>query len=89
MKFPEFEALDRYRIQRDWTFEQLAAAMKKAKVPVPLRTLHYLLKRRPAHAVPLDRTMYKIHTFLKHERVLWVRRRRARRAPTTSPSATV
>jgi len=89
MKFPELTELDRLRLTRNWTFEQLGDAMAKAKFPIPFRTLHYLLKRRPAALIPLDRTMFKIRGFLERERRLERDRRRRRAAPSTSVSASV
>jgi hypothetical protein len=58
-------ALDQYRIERDWSFEELATAMARAKCVISKRTLHYLCKRLPADGNPLDRTVYKIKKFLK------------------------
>jgi hypothetical protein len=62
-------ALDNYRIERDWSFEELATAMKRHKCVISKRTLHYLCKRLPAEANPLDRTVYKIKKFLKSRHV--------------------
>jgi hypothetical protein len=65
MPRPEIAALDAYRLEHDWTFDQLAEAMDRAHCAIPARTLHYLLKRLPRDAKPLDRTIFKIKKFLK------------------------
>ena len=61
----EFAALDAYRLDRDWTWQQLAEDMAAHNVAIPARTLHYLCKRAPKNAKPLDRTLHKIRKFLK------------------------
>lgn len=101
MPVPECAKLDTYRIARDWTFAQLAHAMGKAVgARMSPRTLHYLLKRAPVDARPLDRTLHKIRLYLAYldaqaRRAKAKRRRAAKRAaparaaaatPTTSAS---
>jgi len=80
MPSPEFAALDAYRLDHDWTWQQLANAMAKAECAVPYRTLHYLVKRAPRNAKPLDRTMHKIRKFLELIADEKKPRRRSRRA---------
>jgi len=74
-----FAELELHRLDRDWTFDQLAAAMKRAGFKIPMRTLHYLLKQAPKNVRPRDRTMHKINRYLEHVREN-DRRRRARAA---------
>jgi hypothetical protein len=64
MAFPELAELDAYRLDHDLTWAQLAAEMAKADLPMSPRTLHYLVKRAPVDAKPLDRTLHKIRVFL-------------------------
>ena len=73
-----FAALEIHRLDRDWTFDQLAAAMKRAGSPIPMRTLHYLLKQAPRNVRPRDRTMHKVRRYLEHVRENDRRRRAAR-----------
>jgi hypothetical protein len=84
-QLPECVELDAIRLDRDWTWAQLAAAMKRAGVDVSPRTLHYILKRAPEDSKPLDRTLYKIRKFLKHIRA--TERRRLSRHKTVAQSA--
>lgn len=72
---PECAELDAYRLENDWTFEQLASAMKLTRLGprggtcfIPMRTLHYLLKQMPPNAAPRERTLYKMREFLKTTR---------------------
>ena len=58
----EFEELNRLRFERDWTFGQLADAMREAKFPVHESTLHQLMNGTTA--APRDRTLYKVRQFL-------------------------
>lgn len=66
---PEFEELDRLRLERDWTFAELAADMARVtgNRMVP-RTLHYLCKRAPLDATPRDRTLHKVRRYLERAR---------------------
>jgi len=82
---PELAALHRVRLAHDWTFPQLTAAMRRAKFPVSLYTLYFLLERAPGVVRPRDRTLFKIRMFLKHERSN--KQRRRRRAASTAPTA--
>jgi hypothetical protein len=75
---PEFAELDTYRLDRDWTWAELSAAMGERDIQMSPRTLHYLLKAAPADAKPHDRTLHKIQKFLAHTRQ--ASQRRARRA---------
>jgi hypothetical protein len=77
---PEYEELDAYRLQKDWTFEELAQAMARVGVHMSPRTLHYLVKRSKPGSHPLDRTLFKINTYLEHVRAAKRRRRPTRRA---------
>jgi hypothetical protein len=64
MACPEVAELDAYRLDHDLTWAQLAAEMARADLPMSPRTLHYLVKRAPPEARPLDRTLHKIRVFL-------------------------
>jgi len=79
MREPEFAELDAHRLEHDWTWEELAAAMERARTPVAARTLHYLCKRLPEDGHALDRTLYKIRKYLEGVRVA-DKRAAARRA---------
>jgi len=59
--------LDAYRLAKDYSWPQLASAMKKQHCWIPSRTLNYLMKRPPDH--PRDRTLFKMRKFLS-----WARR---------------
>jgi len=61
----EYAALNALRIDRDWTWDQLADEIEKAGAgKISSRTLHYLLTRPDTNA--RDRTNHKIRVFLKH-----------------------
>ena len=77
---PEYAELDAYRLSKDWTWAELSAAMGRAGITMPLRTLHYLLRQAPADAKPHDRTLYKIRQFLKIVRAAERRRATRRKA---------
>jgi len=65
---PQHELLGRlneYRLDHDYTFEQLADAMEKAGFALSPRTLHYVLKRMKPDGVPHDRTLHRIRRFLE------------------------
>jgi hypothetical protein len=64
MPEPEFAELNAYRLERDWTWPELAADMERHRVGVSPRTLHYVCKRMPADGHALDRTLHKIRKYL-------------------------
>ena len=66
---PELAELNAYRLEKDWSFEQLTTAMRRAKIEMSPRTLHYLIRRAPVDSKPLDRTVHKLRKFLAHVRV--------------------
>lgn len=83
---PEYAELDAYRLEKDWSWAQLAEAMKAAGAPVTAANLHFLctravagkmtpVKRQPKQ--PQDRTIYKIRKFLGyvHENDIQAHRR--------------
>lgn len=86
----EVRALEALRLNRDWTFAELSAAMAKLDLYVSPRTLHYLIKNMPPQARPLDRTMFKLQKFLAHMKRLdaQTKSRRRKRSPKseTAPS---
>jgi len=65
MRPTEYAALDAYRLEKDWTWPQLAAAMAEAGAPISSRTLYLLLKSDHAG---YDRTLHKVRRFLAHVR---------------------
>jgi hypothetical protein len=83
MPLPECAALDQYRLEKDWTFDELAAAMSRAKLGIPARTLNYLL-RSPGSIRPLDRTLFKIRKYLKRAQAADARRATERRRRRTA-----
>lgn len=68
MRPPEYAELNAYRLEKNWTWRQLAAAMSEADAPLSHRTLYHLLKRAHVDERPLDRTIYNIRKFLAHVR---------------------
>jgi hypothetical protein len=67
---PEFQQLNQWRLERDWTWNELALYMGAPRagftsVHISPRTLAYLLTRDDAK--PLDRTVFKIVRFVKQE----------------------
>lgn len=80
----ELAELDALRLDRDWTWAELSAAMDARGVEMSPRTLHYLLKRAPAQAQPLDRTLHKIRTYLATVKADARRRARRRKAKITT-----
>lgn len=97
----ECAQLEAFRLDRDWTWAELADHMAEKGIQMSPRTLHYLLKRAPRGARPLDRTLNKIRKYLKAteaerpapdavaEDLLTPRRRRARATITRRRSARV
>lgn len=65
---PEFRDLDAYRLEKDWSWTDLAKAMKAANYPVSMRQLHFLCTDATDDHRPRDRTIYKIRRFLDHLR---------------------
>jgi len=65
MRPPEYAELAAYRLEKDWTWDQLAAAMGEAGVPMSPRTLTHSLRH---DARPYERTLHKIRKFLAHVR---------------------
>lgn len=66
--------LDRYRLERDLTFEDLAAEMTAAGFSMKTRTLHLALRGRRAAR---DRTRFKIREFVAQHAPAERKRRRA------------
>jgi hypothetical protein len=60
---PEYEELDAYRLEKDWSWDELSRATVRARCGLPIKTLHHLI-RRAQIMVPRDRTLYKIRKFL-------------------------
>lgn len=58
--------LDAYRLDRDWTFKQLAEAMARAGVQMSPRTLHYLVKQKGVHTNTQDRIAHKLRKYMRH-----------------------
>ena len=75
---PELAELAALRLDRDWTWKELAAAMRRAGFPISLYTLRYSLKVN-RQARPIDRTLHKIRRFLQADRAN--ARRRSDRRP--------
>jgi hypothetical protein len=63
----ELRELNAIRLDHDWTWAELSAAMAKAHVEISPRTLHHLIKG-PAAGKPFDRTLHKVRLFLAHVR---------------------
>lgn len=65
MPLPELTAIDQYRLRRDLTWKELSAELRRARLPVAMRTLHWAVAHDAAH----DRTLYKVREFLKRKRI--------------------
>lgn len=59
----EFAELDAYRLEKDWSWNDLSRAFIRARIDFPLRTLAHLV-RTAGYTKPRDRTVYKIRKFL-------------------------
>jgi hypothetical protein len=70
----EIDELNAIRLDRDWSYQELADDMEAAGHGVPSKTLHALLTQRPK---PYDRTLYKIRKYLEHLRTASGGRKRA------------
>lgn len=60
---PYFRRLNAYRLERDLSWESLAAEMHEAGCGVKARSLHVALTGR-LQVGPRERTMYKIRRFV-------------------------
>lgn len=60
---PDARRLATYRLERDLTFDALAAEMTAAGYAIEVRTLYQVLTGRTT--TPLDRTLHKISRFVK------------------------
>jgi hypothetical protein len=57
--------LNRLRLENDWTWEQLAAEVRRVTgLHISVRTLHFNLRIADPNARPTDRTVFKIQKFL-------------------------
>jgi len=61
---PEVEALNAYRIEKDWSFQQLSQAMTNVGCAISRSTLYELCVRNPEGRRHFDRTDFKIRRFL-------------------------
>lgn len=64
MPCPEAAALERYRLEHDLAWQDLADQMRAAKCPLTAGTLHRLLDA-PDDYKPYARTLFKIRRFLE------------------------
>jgi hypothetical protein len=60
--------LNGLRLEHDWTFPELAAAMAKAGCPVTRTTLYNSL-RPGSTTVPYERTLHKMRRFVEQQRM--------------------
>jgi hypothetical protein len=73
---PECYALNKLRLDRDWSFRTLAGKMKQAGVPIPWRTLNYLLTHEDMQVRVRDRTEHKLRKFLAYAKAKrWITER--------------
>ena len=79
---PDVARLAQYRLERDLSFDQLAAAMQAAGFNVKSRGLANVLQGRLKES-PRDRMLYKIHAFLAMVEKAPRRKPAKRRAPAT------
>ena len=76
---PEFERLERYRLDSDLSYAGLAREMADALLAVSPTTLHHVLSHPAARCA--KRTHYKIRRFVKR-----IERKRKRPLPRLSPA---
>ena len=79
---PDVARLAQYRLERDLSFDQLAAAMQAAGFNVKSRGLANVLQGRLKES-PRDRMLYKIRTFLALLEKAPRQKAAKRRAPAT------
>lgn len=70
--------LDRYRVESDWTWEQLSHDMRRHRIIMSPRTLNYICSRAPADYQPRDRTLHKIQLYLQRTKAARERSRKTR-----------
>jgi hypothetical protein len=58
----ELDRLEAIRLDQDWSYRELAADMRRARIVVSDKTLQSLLRYRPKR--PYDRTLHKIRKYL-------------------------
>jgi len=80
---PELVDLENFRLECDWTYEQLIHEMRLKRIRLSLSTLYYLLKR---HGNPTDRTLHKIRLYLQRTKA---ERKRAHRSRGLDPEPAV
>jgi hypothetical protein len=86
---PRVEALARYRLEEDLSFESLAARMQAAGFPLRTRSLHQNITGRLRYG-PRDRTLFKLGRFVElatAQRAAAAKRTRARRKKVKATSA--
>jgi hypothetical protein len=85
---PDLTRLAAYRLERDLTYDELAAQMKTAGYPVRARSLHLALTAR-LQTQPRERTLYKIAQFVATLKPRKPRAKTARRPRRTGAPANV
>lgn len=58
----EIDALNKIRLEKNWTYKQLADDMARAGFGLASKTLQSLINYRPT---PYDRTLYQIQRYLE------------------------
>jgi len=71
---PELIELETFRLERDWTYEQLIHDMRLKRIRLSLSTIYFLLKR---NGKPTDRTLHKLRLYLQRTKT---ERKRAHRS---------
>ena len=67
----ELIALDIYRMDHGWTWQQLADDMDKAGIPQSPRTLHHLCRRTHPLSGVRDVTLRRIQRYLEKRRIAY------------------
>lgn len=84
------EALARYRLEEDLSFEQLADRMQAAGFKIRMRSLHLALTGRLRYG-PRERMLFKYARFVEYalaKRAAAAKRQRAKRAARPKATAT-
>src|SRR3954451_3229697 len=63
-RHPELQQLDTYRLDRNFSWQDLGAELTRRGCDVSYRTLHYLIKRAPEETLVRDRTLHQVRKFM-------------------------
>jgi hypothetical protein len=69
MLLPDLVAIDEYRLDHGWSWNDLSAEMKKVGVEMSPRTLYHICRRSHEDATCRDLTLRKIRLFIQKKRI--------------------